>query len=641
MVGISAEEGASGEQANFGLVLALQTLARGYVTALFGEGGMERGGKGMGKPRGMIITTLSMGTLLLLLRDIFWGQLNGREEVRKTELLNGFLERIEIARVFDIPGLWEVLGDLDPLGHEDEDVEVEVLGDQDPPRATAAEVDVEVMPAASPRSERHTYDAGVQRPRDGDIDEVMPIDSSTPAEGDDSVELQRSSAEEEGNEGIPRNSLRSEGYGEDVELQRPSGKDEEEVILADSQRSKRNGDDEELQSSREDIDAGEGIARPHEPPSSSPLSDPPSSLPDVLPWETTDTPETPPRKTPPGRRDEIQDSEDEGNDSSPAMSLRGGGASDLSFGHTPEDFLMGGSSPPLYDTKEPEGLSQQAGTPVEPSKTARATQNRASATSGKGSPKRPDVIIITHMSTLLSSLFQQREKSIAHETIQLLSSHIRYLARAPEHGGPLIMLLNSTTSSSSSPGNVTNSTGTAAPERQDRPTPPPPPPENPSTSTAPRNKPLDPTLRSIFNPPPLPVSGLNYTYDTPHSRKSKPSFGLIFTQMLDMHLLCTRVPKMRDDAEALYAPAEVAFGAPTPKVAFGWVVEMLLDEMGIWKGRTAVEGGQRRKSREQRWGAVEISRNQRGRGIAMADLFGRRDMSGETIIAAGFGGRRV
>lgn len=561
VVGVSAEE------EEVGLVMALQTLARGYVVAAAGKKKEE----GSGAPRGLVITTLSMGALLPLLRDVFWGQVDavgGKEEEDKAGLLKGFLERVEVARVFDIPGLWEVLGDLDGLVDGDEGA----------------------VPGDSPRSK-----------------------------GD-------------GEEGAHESNL-----GEAVpQQQRPAS---EEIVET------------------------EGTRRTHELLlSSSPLSDPPSSLPDEPAWEeiTTDAgPEELPRKTPPGRRVEIQDSEDEGEGGSSPLSSTGG-ATVLSAGQPPEDGP---------DHHRPEDVSRQAATPAaEPPEatTTTAEPTKRPSSGGKNPSKRPDIIIITHMSTLLSTLFQQREKSAAHQTLQLLSSHIRYLTRAPEHGGPLVMLLNSTTSSFPSPDNNTNNTSNpTGGAGTDRPPPPaaaadhhhpslPPPTKKAKGASAHNNKPLDPTLRSIFNPPPLPASGLSYAYDTPHARRNKPSFGLIFTQMLDMHLLCTRLPKTRDDAEALYAPppllgaAETEMGGTRP-VAYGWVVEVLLDEMGVWEGRDAVvEGGgsgrrRERRSREQRWGAVDVVRRRRdGKGIVVANLFGRRDRSGgEVVVAGGFGGRRV
>lgn len=505
VVGISAEESQGGEGGGVGLVLALQTLARRCVIRAAAQQDVPT--------RAMVITTLSMGALLPLLRDVFRAQLaaaavGGGD---KAGLLKRLLEGVQIARVFDIPGLWEVLGDLDRLVEEEEE------------------------------DQRH---------------------------------------------------------------------DQEDAVM-----------------------------RPEKLPSSSPLSDPPSSLPDEPPWETTNEAGATSRTTPPGHRDEIQDSEDEDEQGSSPLSRPGDASGLLSAGQpAPEHHHV----PPSSSSKTPPAdLPRQA--PATPA-VGPTPQIPTAAHSTEGRPQQdglastssrcPEIIIITHMSHLLSTLFQQREKSTAHQTLQLLSSHIRHLTRAPEYGGPLVMLLNSTTSSdnnSNPPGGAA-----AAPDRPDRPPPPPPAAGDPSApAAAPKNKTLDPSLRSIFNPPPsAAASGPSYyAYDTPPRRsvrQNKPSFGLVFTQLLDMHLLCTQVPKAkRDNAEeALYAAPAAATGVipPTKKAAaavaaHGWVVEALLDEIGVWEGRAAVVEGGRRRSREQRWGAVEVRRDREG-GVALADLFG-------------------
>ncbi|KAK2075307.1 hypothetical protein P8C59_009442 [Phyllachora maydis] len=177
----------------------------------------------------------------------------------------------------------------------------------------------------------------------------------------------------------------------------------------------------------------------------------------------------------------------------------------------------------------------------------------------------PDVILITHMAGLMKALFAAHKAS-AHATLQRLASHLRQAARAPPRGGPLVMVLNAT--------------GAASP--------------GPASTTA-AAKPLDPTLRSIFDAPP--------------ARRSRPAFGLVFTQMLDMHLLCTRVPRDRADAQAVAGASSgggVASGA-----RFVWVVECLLDEIGVWEEEEEEQGREERarkgrRCREQRWGAVDF-----------------------------------
>ncbi|KAM0356092.1 hypothetical protein ACHAPU_000486 [Fusarium lateritium] len=175
-------------------------------------------------------------------------------------------------------------------------------------------------------------------------------------------------------------------------------------------------------------------------------------------------------------------------------------------------------------------------------------------------PQHPEAIVITHFSSLLTSLFTHRERSAAHAALQLLGTHLRDLSRNLS-SSPLILLLNSTSSASSGPAN----TATVSPAKQ---------------------APVDPTLCSIFNPP------LSTGYNT---RRTKPNYGLAFSQLLDLHMLCTRIPKKTSDTEAA---VQQRFGDEVKTV---WVIEVLLDEMGVWEGRLGVRPG-----REQRWAAVDV-----------------------------------
>ncbi|KAL4722306.1 Dephospho-CoA kinase (Dephosphocoenzyme A kinase) (COAE) [Fusarium chlamydosporum] len=154
----------------------------------------------------------------------------------------------------------------------------------------------------------------------------------------------------------------------------------------------------------------------------------------------------------------------------------------------------------------------------------------------------PEVILITHFSSLLTSLFTHRERSAAHAALQLLGSHLRDLSRNLS-SSPLILLLNSTSPTFSGPAPIAT-TATTPPAKQTF---------------------IDPTLRSIFNPP----STTGYS-----SRRTKPNFGLSFTQLLDLHILCTRIPKARNDAEVA---VQQRSGEEAKMV---WVVEVLLDELG-------------------------------------------------------------
>ncbi|KAM0323169.1 hypothetical protein ACHAQA_009019 [Verticillium albo-atrum] len=115
------------------------------------------------------------------------------------------------------------------------------------------------------------------------------------------------------------------------------------------------------------------------------------------------------------------------------------------------------------------------------------------------------------------------------------------------------------------------------------------------------------------------------SYHNVASRRNKPSFGMVFAQILDLHLLCTRVPRGADDAERV-------FGDAPGEAKFVWVVEVLLDEIGVWEGKRGP-----RRSREQRWGAVDVVK---GRVVNAFEAKGPRAYK-EIRLAAGFGGPRV
>ncbi|KAI1080239.1 hypothetical protein F5B20DRAFT_119735 [Whalleya microplaca] len=330
------------------------------------------------------------------------------------------------------------------------------------------------------------------------------------------------------------------------------------------------------------------VPNPQEQTPPAPEPEPPE------PSQRSPSPEVSAMRLPPLRtRTEVLDSEDE------------------------EDF----SSSPSPSPDSPQAPPPQAQSPAQP------------ATSTPAEPPRshiPDIILITHVSALLTDLFTRRDKPTAHTSLQLLSSHLRYLARSAD---PLIMLLNSTTSPSSTSTSTSTSTSAANPPYHPDDSPP----NNPLN---PNHRPLSPTLRSIFNPPPPNpgaggVGGAGYAAASALSRRNKPAFGVSFAQFLDLHVLCTRLPRGRADAEALVTtapqPAEAEAGTGTGTgtgtgVRYCWVVEVLLDELGVWEG-VVVDGGEeggekgkgripKRRSREQRWGAVDVRA-----GVRLVDAF--------------------
>ncbi|RYO90106.1 hypothetical protein DL766_002495 [Monosporascus sp. MC13-8B] len=334
-----------------------------------------------------------------------------------------------------------------------------------------------------------------------------------------------------------------------------------------------------------------------------------------------ESPEASPR--PPVRdrrneREEIQDSEDE---------------EEEGLSPTPS------SPPPKTTTAKSAGVKVSAASsdpPAESPPPQPKQEKRAAKSKEEGDPHAhfPDIILATHFSSLLTTLFMQRDKAGAHAALQLLSAHLRYLAR---FAGPLIMLLNSTSSLSVSSSTTTTTTSHNTNTN------------NPSSTaitaaaaTNPDRRPIDPTLRSIFGRG-TATAAAAYTGRTgyaPSTRADKPAYGATFAQLLDLHLLCTRVPRTRADVEALFLPLPPGLtgSAAGAVVRYAWVVEVLLDEVGVWVWRDDIDGDRgngggggekgkgvgentemanrdrdgdrnwewRRRSREQRWGAVDI-----------------------------------
>ncbi|KAI0419025.1 hypothetical protein F5X98DRAFT_373170 [Xylaria grammica] len=350
-----------------------------------------------------------------------------------------------------------------------------------------------------------------------------------------------------------------------------------------------------------------------------------------------------PEVQPLARRLEILDSEDEEPLSSSPLS-------------SPPPSTVAPKSPSPPEEPEPPAVPDPHPSPSpapEPEPEVRSQELEVAPTiSTEDSPLPvPDIVLVTHFSALLVTLFTHSDKASAHTNLQLLSSRLQHLAQS---AGPLIMLLNTTTSPL--PDTSTSTPKVPRPFDANHPV-------APAEATKPQ-RPLDATLRSIFSPAAqLHSAGVDrghrpaYASGRAHNtapsclvRQNKPSFGATFAQFLDLHLLCTKVPRTRDDAETAVA---LGAGAGAEDVRYAWVVEALLDERGVWEwGKVpALETSKRpgkderrdtclppRVNREQRWAAVDVLD-----GVKIANAFsGSKDVNrGPVRTAAGFGGPRV
>ncbi|KAF4822027.1 hypothetical protein CGCSCA5_v002685 [Colletotrichum siamense] len=498
--------GVSAESEQMGLIISLQAVA----TELCGsEGEMSRV---------MVVTAQPPAAILPALRDAVKAELAARgvtgSEVRGR--LVSCLERVSITRVFDLEGLWEVLGDLDipPESPGSEAASLVPEPEEDPEVLLASQGQQKEV--ASPEPERIT------------LPDLKPVYESP-----------------------QRRPVRTEIA------------DSEEDDISD-------GEDGDV-SDGKDNDINEDKDDEAPAPSSSELSDlspPPSSMASML--------ATPDPAAVPEDKEESDSHDDPG---------------------------------AKHEEKPPPPREQ----PVDDQNRSRSPRREAEPEP----PAPPDIILITHFSTLMTALFTGRDRASAHDGLQSLSAFLRYLSRSLS-SSPLIMLLNSTSSSKSR-------TLTEPP-----PMPPseaPPPPDERSSSSS---KPLAATLRSVFNPPQLDIPG--YAGHAA-ARRNKPTFGLVFAQLLDLHLLCTKVPRTREDAERLYAPPDRGDGGGG---RYTWVVEVLLDELGVWE-EGAAPGV--RRCREQRWTAVDV------RAGRVVDAFEGAERTkgnvGDVRVVGGFGGPRV
>ncbi|KAF6822841.1 fasciclin domain family [Colletotrichum musicola] len=500
VVGISAES----EQ--MGLLISMQAIAGELCRS--------------DSSRAMVVTTQPPAAILPNLRDAVKAELTARgvpvAEVR--DRLRSCLERVSVSRVFDLDGVWEVLGDLDI-----------------PPSSSLSPVSV---------------------------DSPVPV-----AEEEASVRSQSQPAEEQ------------EQEAERIVL--PELKPE--PVVRPSQRGEIADSDEE-----------DGLSPPLSSSVISSLSPPPSSMASMLA-----SPEP---------------LEPDGSQASEALTFDGEVSEELEeqLQLAPQE-----EAPEAIEVVEaPEAIEEDQAAAAQPRPETPARETKRDA--------HPDLILITHFSTLMTALFTRHDRASAHDELHDLSAHLRYLSRNLP-SSPLVLVLNSTSAPNKpkkeDPGPKTHDAAQdegGAPRPVDE--------NSPAKRSA---RPLDPTLRSVFNPPEMDIPGY---VSRAHARWNKPAFGLVFSQLLDLHLLCTRMPRKQEDADKLAAAAEEG----DERVRYVWIVEVLLDEAGVWEPDT---GPGVRRSREQRWAAVDV------RAGRVVDAFDEevepKKYAGDVRTVGGFGGPRV
>ncbi|KAL0764748.1 hypothetical protein CaCOL14_012554 [Colletotrichum acutatum] len=570
--------GLSSESEQMGILISMQALAK---TLCGNESESDERGK---EARVMVVTTQPPAAILPALRDAIRTELvvHGTAEADVMTRLRRCLGRVSVSRVFDLEGLWEALGDLD------------IPPESPEPRVVSSSPGVRAPYGERLKKDDDKHDAGGEKKDEGTANVAVDVEVSAE---DAAISLGMHAASE------PEMSQQPERIVLPELKPRPQTTKSTRTEIADSDE-----DDDE-----------DAISLPSS--SSSSLSPPPSTIRSPTPFMAADSPER--------GADEKEDTEGaaDGQDLNDTLEK------------TPEQVTE-----ELHDEEETESRPT-AGDEIPHAILAVAgaapPASRFPEDDNPKEPALPDIILITHFHSLMTSLFTRRDRQSAHDSLQRLSSHLRYLSRNLETS-PLIILLNSTSSSK-------ESTISKPANTQGGLQPPPRPPNGGENGTDSSGKAVDPTLRSIFNPPALNITGYGYGGNQAASRRNKPTFGLVFSQLLDLHLLCTKIPRDKEDAERLYTAAPGGGGGGEDDgtaVKFVWALEVLLDEIGVWEHETGAETGGRRmalrimalrKGREQRWGIVDI------RGGRVVDAFEsvERKKVGEIRVVGGFGGPRV
>ncbi|CAD6445625.1 d5477f8a-2a53-4c85-81ca-dfc21b3ec509 [Sclerotinia trifoliorum] len=213
------------------------------------------------------------------------------------------------------------------------------------------------------------------------------------------------------------------------------------------------------------------------------------------------------------------------------------------------------AEPPLFKLPDEIGDSEEEDIEMTPPPVKLTTSNTSEAETA------PEILVIENMHYLISHLFTHSEKSSAHNLLSLLSRTLHTLT----HTQNILTILHNTTISTKI--NYTKPGALQAP----------------------------PAIQSIIT-----------------STAQKPSLGRIFDDFLDLHIMISKIPKTKADAEVLYGQDE---NFPEEQVNYCFVFEVLRDECPI----LGEDRGLERKfgDREQRWGLFEVGNE----GMELVDAF--------------------
>lgn len=223
-----------------------------------------------------------------------------------------------------------------------------------------------------------------------------------------------------------------------------------------------------------------------------------------------------------------------------------------------------GSSPPwatqnLSPEKPPQVLDSEDDEEVEISPIKAPRKEKATENEDEGM----EMVIVDNMTQIINELFGRREKNEAHALLASLSRTIHTLS----HSQNTLTILHNTTTSS------------------------------PYTNTYAQSKHTLSTMKSVFEANPV-----------------KPSLGVIFSQFVELHVLISKIPKGKRDAEILYGQDDDI--QDNVGISFCYVAEILKDEttnptlpLSLNLSTTTSPSRKRLHSfgaREQKWTALDL-----------------------------------
>ncbi|KAK3943078.1 hypothetical protein QBC46DRAFT_378129 [Diplogelasinospora grovesii] len=192
-----------------------------------------------------------------------------------------------------------------------------------------------------------------------------------------------------------------------------------------------------------------------------------------------------------------------------------------------------------------------------------------------------DIIVITHMDLLLDRDVLIHGHQLAKEHTQALREQLDKLTRSAGCGRPMVMLLNTARN---------NTTPVSSQSRGRQPG---------------SNRSLQLKGDRVGRPDYFVATSLEHLAPSEPAGPSYrvwPRFEQAMTRLVDVHIMCSRLPRTNVDLEVVSRSLRPWAGRPR----WGWVIDVIGDKTGVWKREPAEESRRLLLTRLWRWGAVNV-----------------------------------